>query len=293
MKEPGLDIEQIDAYLLGQFTEADKVQFEQAMRKDPSLQKEVSIQKEVIDAIQAHRKAELKARLNAIKVSTSPFRFTKAAAAISLVLLIGATSYFIFSDKSKQQETISTEPVNTTKTAEKETPVKTIIPVEKPASPVNTPGKVAKVERPAIEKAEKITKPTTKPVEVENTVPVPLPDINDNLSTGETIGKGIALPDDGLSATSTETKNKNLDIKLAEKKGTPLYQYYESKLFLYGNFKSNPYEVMEFNAQGKKELYLYFSGEFYQLKVNTFDKTPLEKLEDPQIKERLEAMKQK
>jgi len=58
------------------------------------------------------------------------------------------------------------------------------------------------------------------------------------------------------------------------------YQYYNGKLFLYGNFKNIPYEILEVNQADGQQLYLYYSGDFFSIESGTVKVSPLKMIED-------------
>jgi len=62
------------------------------------------------------------------------------------------------------------------------------------------------------------------------------------------------------------------------------YRYFNSKLYLYGDFNEMPYQIIELNDKGKKQLFLSHNEEVYIIKDNTTEISELRKLQDEMLK---------
>ena len=93
-----LSIEElVGRYLDNEMTEAESLDFQSQMAKDPAIQEELSFQKDLINSIKESRRIELKSRLSDIKVPSSPILHTvglkiAAVASVTAILGTGASS---------------------------------------------------------------------------------------------------------------------------------------------------------------------------------------------------------
>lgn len=292
MKGPEFDIEKIEAYLLNRLGPDEKVAFEQAMNQNNLLAQEVAVQQETIQAIQQWRKAELKARLDAIEVHSGAWSNTsKVAAAILLLFSLGVGTYFLIPDTSTVEE--NTEEaisiiaddmsVIDAATANETELIETPVPEPEPAiTPLADPAKTPDSKAVSEKAAPAISQPVAK---------VNVPELSDNFDFGEDLDKQVSLPNPDI-AKVVDTKEK-LNVDLIDQEGAIRYKYYNNKLFLYGKFNAEPYEILELNANTGKELFLYFKGAFYQLNADTFDTVLLEPISDHELKQQLEQLRSK
>jgi len=88
--------ETIEAYVSGHLTGADKSLFEAGMTKDPLIMREVKMQEEIQSSLKAHRKAELKQRMNNIDMTTASINLgSKVAASVVISALVGAGLFMV------------------------------------------------------------------------------------------------------------------------------------------------------------------------------------------------------
>ncbi len=286
MKGPEFDIEKIEAYLLNRLEPEEKTAFEKAMNQDPVLAQEVTIQKDAIQAIQQLRKAELKARLNAIEINNGMWSHTgKIAATILLLFSLGAGTYLLIPGSS---DPITEEsPVISGNASDMEESMsEPIAEAEQRPEPVSIPSANPAKAPDEIKSVDK-TAPTVRQPIAE----VRVPELNDSFDFGEGLDKQVSLPNPDI-ARVVDTKAK-LNIDLIDQEGAIRYKYYNNKLFLYGKFNAEPYEILELNASTGKDLYLYFKGAFYKLNSDTFDVSLLEPISDPDLKLQLEQLRSK
>lgn len=300
MNVNGFDMEMMEAYLLNRLPKNEQLAFENRLRQDPLLQSEVNFQKEVLSSVQNFRKAQLKSRLDKIEVPSTPtFGPAKIAAVVVSGLLAGALFLFLQTTE------------NTTDTEQEESIVqvqKTLSSEPKVLSPGNNTVEetvIAKGAEAAVSNeknvrevqatADEIKPKSHKELEAEEDrvgSDVRVPDFSDNFNDTEGFDKHVSLPEGNLTQT-VETKLRNLEVKVSEKEGVHEYQYYNNKLFLFGNFNSSPYEILELNAAKGKELFLYFNNEYYLLVPNTLEPSSLQELADPDVRRQLETMRMK
>jgi len=69
------------------------------------------------------------------------------------------------------------------------------------------------------------------------------------------------------------------------------YQFYNRKLFLYGDFEKMPYEILEYNTDKNTLYFLFYEGAFYELNSNQMKISPLKEIEDPELIEELKNLR--
>jgi hypothetical protein len=96
----------------------------------------------------------------------------------------------------------------------------------------------------------------------------------------------ITLPD-GKIAQTTESKS-NIDITIDKSSENKFhYKFFNNKLFLYGSFDSNKYEILELNTYEGKQVYLYYDNSYFKLNSNQSEVSPLSKISDKKVVEQL------
>jgi len=71
------------------------------------------------------------------------------------------------------------------------------------------------------------------------------------------------------------------------------YRYFDKKLFLYGNFDTQTYDILELNTDSGQSFYLKFENNFYQLQPNKTEITKLEVIENQQTINQLKEVQKK
>ncbi|MBO9701321.1 MAG: hypothetical protein J7604_14015 [Sporocytophaga sp.] len=292
--------DKIDDFLSGKLSGTEKLMFEEYMTKDPLVSNELKLQEDIINHLKGQRKAELKARLDNINVSTaSSYTGLKIAAGIVGTLLLSTTLYFTLFNKSVDQ------PVLTQQSSEHQ--------IENTPDEVFTPQTEAEVitsetssTAPALETENKfeikresriaqlkkrpepaITK-TTNPQILTNTSEPSISDFeSEDFNTENSV-----QPQKGDIQGSDAAKLDNITVKITQKKNKDFhYQFFSNKLFLYGKFDEKPYEILELNSKGGRELYLKYDGSYFSLKSNQIDIAPLQEIHDKDITRQLESLK--
>jgi len=119
------------------------------------------------------------------------------------------------------------------------------------------------------------------------------PDIIDDFGDNEPIHKNSN--DDSPDANIAQIPEHKLpDIEIAKSHkddGRFYYQYYNDKLFLYGDFGAVPYELLEFNTLDEKLLYLFYDDTFYEIKPAQRKIKELVKITDKNMVKELSTIK--
>ncbi len=69
------------------------------------------------------------------------------------------------------------------------------------------------------------------------------------------------------------------------------YQFYDGKLYLYGNFNSTPYHIIELKSDNKRKVFLNHQNSFYLLNLKQKEMAPLVKINDPTLIKELNILK--
>jgi hypothetical protein len=280
--------EKIEAYLTGDLSEAERLSVENAMSSDPSFKADVDFQRDVIDGLKDFRKAQLKARLNNIEVSAGTGNATlfKYAASIFTAASLGAgILYFTSNDKTDSPE-VTTPQIS----INENTSTSEIVNSES-----NTTSDLAKKDKDKKKKSESSknessntpsTNPSndlTKPVEEKFNYP------SENFTKADDFTSGNADVPNGDIAKGAVKSVKGVDeVKISDKNVKELsYQYFNNELFLFGDFNSRPYELVEYNSNKSPRLFIKFDGAIYELKNNTTKQTPMKEVTDPALLEQL------
>ena len=65
------------------------------------------------------------------------------------------------------------------------------------------------------------------------------------------------------------------------------YQFKDGKVFLYGPFQKNLYEIMEFFSDDKRTVFLFYKDNFYKLEERNNGVRPLTTISDPALIKKL------
>lgn len=263
------DLELLDDYLRNKLSAQDRSAFEETLRNDALLQKELRVQQQVVNSLRRARVAELKQMLNNVPITPIPAQTTgallgKVAALVVTVALVGGGLYVYYNGENESSETvgvdtqrIAPEPSNT----EKEAPAIESIPpftaerdqtrdeqTEQGAQPLNEEPKTSaqKTTDSVAPAARNVFEPTDETKTTDHSVSA---DSN----------KGIA------GVVSTPSIAIEAGINGNNGKYNFHYQFKDNKLFLYGVFEKNLYELMEFFSNNKRTLFLYYKDNYYLL----------------------------
>lgn len=283
--------ELIDAYLRNELDSEGIRAFENELAGDPTLQEELGFQQQVVKGLGEFRKAELKSRLTAINISTPWWEvgqilnpgLVKMTGAIVTAAFVG-TGIFYFSDRNEtknvsdiptvfEDDLIQSEPNNSYTLFEEtsEEAPKVIARLEISSSE----NKSTNSSLEANEATSVIYTESTRSTEdyelsseekSEDFVPeVALPNPGDGTEKVQFKSESAEIP----LASNTDIINdseQQIDIKTIQRSNEDIrYKYYEGKLHLYGDFKNNPYEILEINSTNSRQVYLYHNRRYYKL----------------------------
>lgn len=305
--------ELVSRYLEGEMSELERLNFENRLVNNPAIQEEFQLQKDILEGIRDYRKAELKARLDKINIPSpgiTQYLGVKIAALVTVTTMIGFGAYFVFVDNNKLAETpVATEqPLVVEKDATRKNAPEIVEPVQQDSAPrVST----EKKQEPVIKKApeSEISSPEPEPTQQEETkkeeltqVPVPKvmrPDFVEDVAEENIDHKGDSFEVNANSlANITRLSESKVEVEtVLDKKKDFHYKFYNRKLYLYGDFERNPYEIIEYNANtaeaeaGNKLYFLYYEGKYYRLESGQMKVAPLVELTDDELVKELELLR--
>lgn len=257
--------ELIELYLRGELSPAESSALESQISTNPELSRQVSFQRDITRGIGEYRKAQLKARLDLIEVAPSPFSvgalgsntLYKMVGGVAVASLVGIGIYFYPYGQSTPSEVALVEISSTTETE--------ILP------------KIPEVVIPQASDAE-----TVKPEETKSTRAIPANKQVEPIKQEEDFSPAVAAPNledvsdkvfnaekvespESVAETAAIASAEPIEVKTIESSGELRYKYFEGDLYLYGDFKKTPYEILEINSKTSREIYLYHASNYYKI----------------------------
>ncbi|MCC5929408.1 MAG: hypothetical protein JJU28_09205 [Cyclobacteriaceae bacterium] len=280
----------VSRYIDGDMSEIEKLDFQSRLVTDPVLQEEYSLQKDMVEAIKIYRRAELKSKLSHVQLPTTAWYQTlggQIAATASITAMVGLGAYLYFSQPSE---------------------VFSVVEIDALTYAQNLQGDVPEMPIAYIQESEHADQNLISDVTHDDEVPANHEISNDaiaqirELPKPEIIVPELAIIDDGRdfeapdggfesSVSSFEKLSEKVAVETLKgvKKGLH-YRFTGNKLFLYGDFGDQTYEIIEINTQKGRRFYLLFDGNFFQILQNQTDIAPLERIKDEEIINDLEIM---
>lgn len=291
------DFELLDDYLTNRrMSEHDRAVFEQKLQADPDLQHEYALQQRLIKGIKDARIAELKSLLNQVPVPANNPGSTLATkiilGTVVTVMIAAATYWYINRDEIKLAE-----PRNP---SQEQSPGETIIPEAGPA--VKADDKEPVDEKQTVETDKNQTSAGTeqsKPSLAKKPDPLQAPGdkASEQIPAKEPV-LDVFNPDNDESISDNSPKdhqpvynpgNSSLMVETdrENRRYTFHYQFRDGKLFLYGPFEKNLYEIMEFFAHEKRTVFLYYKDRYYLLEEADNSIRTLSPITDPALIKKL------
>ena len=301
---------QIDAYLRDELNPGELKEFESLMDKDPSFAQQVQFEQNIAKGLSEVRKAELKARLDAIDVSPVSWvgglgqlannAVVKTLGGIAAASVIGVMIYNSNEPSEENQADMHgpliTSEINQPSEKQVDTEVWEKLNLENPADQQYSEQSESQTFEPipAKPEIEHITGANNKEVdeiEKEFTPQVNVPKPGDLAKEEGLSTPDSNLPDVTASDEVVENEAVPVDVKTVNRKNETLkYKYFDGKLFLYGDFNQNPYEILEINGVKDRKLYLYFEQKYFNIDV-TDKVSELNELTDNRLIKELEIIR--
>lgn len=263
------------------------------INSDPALSSDLAFQQDLVNQLQAARKAELKMRLDALPIEPviiggmTAAGLLKLGGAVVTATIIGVGSYFLLSDqKDDVRSTLSMVPskvetidLGSTSVSQAPSQIQKFDLNGIQSLPLTASTEVTPIlQEESIEEESEIIAPEVTPPSVttsfdEETINSPELDTNPEVN--------VANSDSAL-----EIEN------ISDEKYPFHYKYFNNKLYLYGDFKGIPYEILEVHGKSDRVTYLSYEGKFYQLKNPIKGVKPLIPIGDKDLIKELEILKQ-
>lgn len=285
------DLELLDDYLANRLKGEEKVSFEQRIQADPELRNEMQLQQHLVTGIRKARASELKTMLNNIPLSSIPQSGASAVAKFAMGgLIAGAVItgvYFLSKEEPEEKEPVT----------EQKIPVQADSNSEKISSAPEEP-KPTQTETSTEEKKETaaVQSKTKKPAANKQTtseVTQPQIEVFDPTDEAEGTGSHINQSESKPSNVGRAEPSIAVSVDKNHREFGFHYQFKDEKLFLYGPFESNLYEIMEFFSEEKRTIFLFYKDAYYLLKEDGSDIKPLKEITDPILVRKLQESRGK
>jgi hypothetical protein len=298
----------LDDYLLGKLSAEEHAAMEANLAADSQLNEEMLLQRDIVQALQENRRLELKNRLDGIDVGAGGFSSAlglKLAAGVALLGLMGAGAFFYFSGSATEEDGLPTHFIELSEADNQPDAVLPALPevlilqeeapvasATAPAAPVSEAavrpeaGSPVATPRPATGSTK--TEPKSESSRASAVVQKPsvFSDFKDtDLSS---VSHQAEAPVDVLARNRQfSTATIEVSAQLHDKYDFH-YKFFDSKLFIYGDFDSIPYEILEINMEGSRSYFLYFENNYYALRTDQQKPTRLRRLSSEKLIRELE-----
>lgn len=281
--------DKIDRFLAGGMSEEEISSFEQEVSANPEIGEELAFQKTVIGGIKEYRKIQLKGRLDAIQVSggTSLLNSLGSKVAVGTIAIgVGVGTWFLSQSDNDVPVESPAEALVEPKTVTKET-------LETPELVVAEVPEEEVIESDVSKEKVVLNKPTLAENKEEVNKEDPVEE-----ERLESFAPAISLPsedfssgDDDFVASEVSTSpvenpatlgSSLIDIEVIDGAKNKSFKYFDGKLALFGDFSSSPYEVIELDSSGERDIYLFHDEKYYPI-ILTRITIPLSELEDESI----------
>ena len=296
----------IDSYLNGEMTNHEAIEFESQLQKDPLLENEFQLQKDIVNSIRAFRQAELKATLNTVDVGVGgTFTVLKVAAGIGVIALLGLGVYYFSGNLNKNQ--LDGASKNSSLIVEKEEAEETTPKTETNDLVEEVNDQIAKVADDEEKTIVKTEEPIKQEAQISNSKDIvtaseevvkseqpeiKLPEVVEAFDKEEgQISENIKVPENKLNKVTETYLPKTEVVEMDHRKYSFHYQFYNNKLYLYGEF-DNKYEILELNTPAGISIYMFYKDNFYELEQNQEKITPLNAIQDSTLMRDLKTIRE-
>ncbi|HMG91428.1 MAG TPA: hypothetical protein VK589_15305 [Chryseolinea sp.] len=286
------DFEILDEYAGNRLNPQDRAAFEQQLQSDAELKNELSLQREIIEGIKTARKAELKSLLNNVPVTSIPSEGMSTAVKIGLwVVVAGLVSTGLYFYFNQDDNNAAVQPAITNEIKE-ESIENTVVDDSKAATEANKPEQqeqeATTQAQPKVDQKQAVQSPAPKAstpatVEEQPAVEPSTLDVFDPSQDAEN-SEQVAAEEIGPKLS---TKSSIAVVTEVDKRYNFHYQFRDNKLFLYGSFEKNFYEIMEFFSNNKRTMFLFYKDNYYLLSDSDEKVKPLSAINDAALLKKL------
>ena len=281
-------IDKVAAYFDNELSEAEKQDFLKELEANPELKSEFEFQQQVVEGIQAARKAELKAMMDNVPVASVGTSSTsiiyKAILGGAATILVGTGIYWYYFSSNTPAESVQ-EPVTIEYTDKEQV-------VEIDNSDVNLEDNKIESQQNAHSEADnkRSSKVENKPSGTPKVNMPEMPDTDDGFASKTLPEESLEVPKTVRNASVNLNSKIDVEVKM-KKKYDFHYQFASGKLVLYGDFDDSLFEVLELNVQDESTLYLFYKSNYYYLNDRSGEISELEAVKDEPLKEKLENLR--
>jgi hypothetical protein len=281
----------IEAYFEGNISPAEKAMLEAKVKSDPLVKAEFDLQKNIVKGISNARKLELKSRLSAIELPTNTGLLTGSGAKWLAATVVGVTifSSVLYWSLISFEENIKPVDIKANHEvafhAEQLSDFPKISEIKNEQGEFNTPETITTEAELNIVNASETKEAILEEEDVTAKVqPQALISYEDDKLFANQNEDDLERIESREVAHNRADKTEIEFLEAIENQSNYHYRYFNSKLYLYGDFKEMPYQIIELNDRGKKQLFLSHNDEVYIIKDKTTEITELRKLQDEMLK---------
>ncbi|MEQ8239832.1 MAG: hypothetical protein RIA69_11505 [Cyclobacteriaceae bacterium] len=290
-------LDKIDLFLREELNQQESQRFQNELQTNPELNAEFQFQKQVFDGLNQFRHSQLKARLDGIDVTgvygggVLSSGLSKIVIGFGVIATIGFGLWYF--------NTLENEDLSNANIAEIDAPFnkeynwvwKIPVPevpkqsIEVSSSPVNKLNNIS--DNKQVEVLEEFeAESNNEDFEIEINRPQLLGMTDDSNFESEKISTP-KIEESEIDGTNLSP----IDIKIERSLGKLAYKYFDGKLFLYGDFTKEPYQILEINKKNGREIFMYFKNEYYPIKMVN-EVSELKQLNDPDSKKQLDILRE-
>jgi hypothetical protein len=264
--------EKIEAYFERTLTEVEMRDVEEAVSQDPELKKEFEFQEDINEALKEVRVAELKAQLESISITTSIFDQTIFKLITSIAIITGVSIIGYWALRSGNESPVTTEAQN-----------------EIPLDSLDHPALIHEPDQAQAESSKEVPETTKKTTPVTTPTPV-TPHVIEEFADEET-REEISIPEnDILENAPSASAGISVELKIGTRYNFH-YQFLSNRLFLFGNFNEELYDILEIKNDTESQLFFSYKEKFYQLDREQKEITPLQEITNEGLIIRLKSIK--
>lgn len=282
---------QLEAYFSGTMSETDRILFEGRVESNPELKAEFDRQNDIVEGLKAHRRAELKTRLNNISVEPTLIgtlmqgSMMKSLTYGLTAVMVATGGYFFYNKEAAIEYHIEALNAKTEYSLNSALNTNTLAQLD-----YRFKGNLQMLDyveaAPVLKKRETVEELPKQSIAFE--VPEVAPS-HEEAFDGMAVDFNAMDRIDQVSGIS-EVDKVNIQT-ISSRKYNFHYRMEDNRLFLYGKFNESPYEIIEISTPGSKKLFFYYHGDFYQLRKNASSITPLSKIENRELIHELDEIK--
>jgi hypothetical protein len=287
----------IDSLLSGKLSSGEKIDAINKINQDPTLKADYQFQTDVVEGIKTARKAALKARLNTIKIDPSLVgiisgsSYFKYAASFLVASSISIGAYLLYTTYDKPTELKFTTPKTNYLSLEGAIPSNlpsSITPIiaSEPSRETLVASTDNKIYNTPAVKKEAALETKKKSITAPNLNSVKVVDSFSDDAIITPILESLPYGSNNNSFPKTTSIENILDSKYDFH-----YQYSESKLYLYGDFKGIPYEIIEVHGKTGRTTYLKHEDVYYSISDSKDKIKPLVAISDATLISEIEMLK--